>query len=518
MSEKIMDEILDKVLTIHRLTKVLPYYLTHQINKLGLFVSVEKVDGGWAITVGGRWRPRLYAISSSPEGEWQVIRFDQSVWDRRFARLVEPTLEIAKYIFNHVKNKKTSPLPDDSLKKAVRHFKSTGEWPGLAVETEETNLLTLHERIRHMELQLAHEKGLEQFSRLAKRLKGGSHNVLPTLKQMDSVCGELQKLSYRLGKYETMQVDAIRTQRLKRLFPGLEPLTWINCYDSGLICLAALSYEVRGIGIVVWNDTPSAITGEDLGYDDIALLREMAIYELRNALAYLEMLPGYDMAIWEEVALALEAAQTTSAETFEKFNSHMQTILGYTPQPTVQHSSSFSQETGHPLPDMVGSNAEESVEDLRDEIKDAYLADTRSVERQRQLFEAGRYKEMELEVKRNLQSLMSNPMLPDSLQSPSYFLLGTLYLAALSHEVRGMGIPQWPSLTNPVKVASLGYEVEELRNLATDILHGLSFLELSSQNGPGGFGHLLNVQLAITCVGMMSVEAFEEFDNDYQRR
>ena len=123
-----------------------------------------------------------------------------------------------------------------------------------------------------------------------------------------------------------------------------------------------------------------------------------------------------------------------------------------------------------------------------------------------------------LEVKRNLQSLVSNPGLPDSLQSPGYFLLGTLYLAALSHEVRGVGIPQWPGLTNPVTVASLGYEVEELRNLATDTLCGLRFLELASQTGPGGFGRLLNVQLAITCVDMMSVEAFEAFDNDYRRR
>ena len=160
----------------------------------------------------------------------------------------------------------------------------------------------------------------------------------------------------------------------------------------------------------------------------------------------------------------------------------------------------------------MGSNAKEGTDDLLDEIEDA-----RSVDRQRQLFEAGRYKELETEVKRNLQSLMSNPVLPDSLQLPSYFMLGTLYLAALSHEVRGVGIPQWAGLTNPVTAESLGYEVEELRNLAIDTLNALRFLELVSQNGPGGFGRLLNVQLALKAEDTMSVEAFEEFDNDYRQ-
>ena len=97
-------------------------------------------------------------------------------------------------------------------------------------------------------------------------------------------------------------------------------------------------------------------------------------------------------------------------------------------------------------------------------------------------------------------------------------MLGTLYLAALSHEVRGVGIPQWPELAYPITADSLGYGVEELRDLAIDTLNELRFLEMGLQAGPGGFGSLLNVQLAITCVETMSTEVFQKFDDDYRHQ
>ena len=79
------------------------------------------------------------------------------------------------------------------------------------------------------------------------------------------MCRQLQTLFCRMGNYKTMMADAIRTSRLKRMFPGLEPLRWVNCYDEGLIWLAALAYEVRGTGLALWDDAPSEITGEESG-------------------------------------------------------------------------------------------------------------------------------------------------------------------------------------------------------------------------------------------------------------
>ncbi len=74
---------------------------------------------------------------------WKIKKFDQQVWERRFAHLVEPTSEIVWYIFlrdnnnlmktsgskNDIDKFKTQSLP--KLVNAVEHFQSTGEWIGL---------------------------------------------------------------------------------------------------------------------------------------------------------------------------------------------------------------------------------------------------------------------------------------------------------------------------------------------------------------------------------------------------
>jgi len=75
--------------------------------------------------------------------KWKVKKFDQQVWEKRFAHLVEPTSEIAWYlsipdkanpmrIYDEkadVEKCKLQLLPN--LDNAVKHFQSTGEWIGL---------------------------------------------------------------------------------------------------------------------------------------------------------------------------------------------------------------------------------------------------------------------------------------------------------------------------------------------------------------------------------------------------
>jgi hypothetical protein len=74
---------------------------------------------------------------------WKIKKFDQQVWEKRFAHLVEPTAEIAWYL---AVPDKTNPMRiyGDSediekykrlllpkLDNAVKHFQATGEWIGL---------------------------------------------------------------------------------------------------------------------------------------------------------------------------------------------------------------------------------------------------------------------------------------------------------------------------------------------------------------------------------------------------
>ena len=74
---------------------------------------------------------------------WKIRKFDQQVWEKRFAHLVEPTAEIVWYLSipdkenpmstygskSDIERYKIQLLP--KLENAVKHFQSTGEWVGL---------------------------------------------------------------------------------------------------------------------------------------------------------------------------------------------------------------------------------------------------------------------------------------------------------------------------------------------------------------------------------------------------
>lgn len=74
---------------------------------------------------------------------WEIKKFNQQVWEKRFAHLVEPTAEIAWYLSIPDKDNPMRTYGDKNdsekykklllpkLDNAVRHFKATGEWIGL---------------------------------------------------------------------------------------------------------------------------------------------------------------------------------------------------------------------------------------------------------------------------------------------------------------------------------------------------------------------------------------------------
>ena len=186
MDEKSMTEILERLYCIGLAKNALPPHLRGWVQDLGL--SVRLFEGRRRILAGGRWRPCVQARQESESEEWQVIKFDQAAWDRRFAHVLEPTYDIADYLLTHAGGPVAETEYINALKQTIGDFKATEKWTSLPSSSENTTILTLHEKIRRLELHLAHEKGLEQFSRLAKRLNGSSHNILATLKQMDSVC------------------------------------------------------------------------------------------------------------------------------------------------------------------------------------------------------------------------------------------------------------------------------------------------------------------------------------------
>ena len=120
----------------------LPTILRGWVNVLGLYVQTGLIGRREFLAAGGKYKKYFYAIceytlngdkdsgimASTMTGDfshWEVKKFDQKVWEKRFAHLVEPTCEIVWYL----SNEKEQSLP--KLTDVANHFNSTGEWLGL---------------------------------------------------------------------------------------------------------------------------------------------------------------------------------------------------------------------------------------------------------------------------------------------------------------------------------------------------------------------------------------------------
>ena len=143
---------------------MLPMELRGWVNVLELYVQLRHVEllttSMDSLVAGGKYVGYFSATCDYPPdrngygktlvatmvGDFtscKIKKFDQQVWERRFAHLVEPTSEIAWYLSvpdkenpmrtygskSDVEKYKIQLLP--KLDNAVKHFQSTGEWIGL---------------------------------------------------------------------------------------------------------------------------------------------------------------------------------------------------------------------------------------------------------------------------------------------------------------------------------------------------------------------------------------------------
>lgn len=120
--------------------------------------------------------------------------------------------------------------------------------------------------------------------------------------------------------------------------------------------------------------------------------------------------------------------------------------------------------------------------------------------------QAGSYKDMESALKTILELAVADRGQP---AWGSYANLGKVYLAALSNAERGKGIPIWGYSPSGVTARSLGYTVEEVRNLAKERLGRARDLQkragLSSEDTQ-------EVELAYKVALDPSAKSFEEYD------
>ena len=152
MSVKIIskvDELFPTLYEIGSRKNMLPMELRGWVNVLELYVQLRHVDlltsSIESLVAGGKYVGYFSATCDYPLdrsgtetmvntmffsdfSKWKIKKFDQKVWERRFAHLVEPTSEIAWSLANLDKK---DPLIIPRLVSSVKIFKSTGEWFGL---------------------------------------------------------------------------------------------------------------------------------------------------------------------------------------------------------------------------------------------------------------------------------------------------------------------------------------------------------------------------------------------------
>jgi hypothetical protein len=139
-----VEQSLYKLHSIGKLKLGLPVHLQDWVNALGLYVQLRHTGRWWRLAAGARFwnyfdaycRESDYNDAVSVEANaWEVRRFERETWDRRFAHLVEPTLDIALFVSGGDDTKSPeSPFDEraaSTLTRIVKHFEATGEWLGL---------------------------------------------------------------------------------------------------------------------------------------------------------------------------------------------------------------------------------------------------------------------------------------------------------------------------------------------------------------------------------------------------
>lgn len=145
-----IDELSNRLGLIAMLKDLLPFPLRGRVNALGLYVhgtiyEERQPDQWWRLQAGGQLRS-YFEASAQTGGKWQIKKFDNITWQRRFAHVVEPTYEITEFIYTRISD--LGEFDRESmtvLTETIQHYKATGKWLGLpdVNETSKSKFLSL---------------------------------------------------------------------------------------------------------------------------------------------------------------------------------------------------------------------------------------------------------------------------------------------------------------------------------------------------------------------------------------
>ena len=267
---------------IARIKEGLPFTMRGWVAVLGLHVQGRHAGRLTRLQAGGKFIS--YFDAWEEDGEYKIRKFDQVTWDKRFARLVEPTIEITLFLA-HQEGEELAQAALRCLSNAAKVFNQTGEWPGLPgiLSDDGREDLSPEDELARI---IAHQEKLKVENPLF-----GIERILA-----DNYC--------RAGRFK--DAERILLSDIDKNPSKSE----LSRTDLVMLYLSALSYSVRGIGTPARFGDFYDITPESLEFDNEAL-RDMIQNEIVSISEY---------ALHSDVLkLASIAAEELSAESFEAF-------------------------------------------------------------------------------------------------------------------------------------------------------------------------------------------------------
>jgi hypothetical protein len=309
MNKKSMDNLLNTLGFIAMYKSWLPFNLRGWVNVLGLHVQ-ERRAGRWTRLQAGGSLHSYLDVWQEDDGEWQVRKFDEETWERRFAHIVEPTCEIADFLSQRVHW--FGELDADGtaiFNQTIQQYKDTGIWPGLPKVPEDVINKRLAEDAREKAKE-EHNKRVRLISDNEKRIRSDPLDRL--------AWSSLADLCYQEQRYKDME-NALKMS-LKADVAKLGRQYSITYTQLGKMYLSAFSVCLRGKGIPILGYLPTNVKAETLGYDT-EQLRELAQENLTKAYE-LDKNAGFKAENLKELELALKAARVASIEVFEEFDKY----------------------------------------------------------------------------------------------------------------------------------------------------------------------------------------------------
>ncbi len=303
MHKNKLDESLKTLTAIAIMKRWLPMRLRGWASVLGLYVQAREAGQRTRLQAGGSLRSYL-DVWQEGEGDWQVKKFDNDTWNRRFAHLVEPTYQIVDFLNDRIAS--FGELDSEgvsALDHTLQHYRDTGAWLGLPKVPKDVIDRRLKEEVRVR----AQEEQQERLRRIANAEETMRSDPLNR-----SAWSYLENLYYKEQRYKDME----NALKMSLKIDAARPYS-ITYRQLGYLYLAALSVAVRGNGVPILYNFRSNVTAETLGYG-IERLRELAEDNLSKA--YEMDKKAGNKAYLNELDLALKAVDTLAVNDFEEFD------------------------------------------------------------------------------------------------------------------------------------------------------------------------------------------------------